>query len=131
MPISFITLGLLTSVVASMAYPDSSAPYLLSGILLSVSIYFYYTIIRVFVGLSYVRFGPADNLVGLWQTRSVEYVSLLALYSMGFTNTLYFTLPSVLMMTVIDVFASLVALNIISIEFPDDDRPNGEDDGDS
>lgn len=111
----------------SMGYPESSSPYALSGLLIGISIFFYYTVVKVFVGLSYVVAGTSENLTGVWQTRAIEYVALFALYSLEFYNILYFVLPSILMMTLIDIVVSLVQMGIISIEFPDDTQSNEED----
>lgn len=126
-PISYISLGLFTLTAMSMGYPESSSPYALSGLLIGISIFFYYTVVKVFVGLSYVVAGTSENLTGVWQTRAIEYVALFALYSLEFYNILYFVLPSILMMTLIDIVVSLVQMGIISIEFPDDTQSNEED----
>jgi len=104
---------------------NETAESILVGLFVCIAVWIYWTAINIFIGVKRLDFHDDVSLHKVWQSRVSEMIGMVSLYLTGHLSLFFFALPASIIILGVDSFATLLQLNILSM---DDDEVDEDED---
>jgi len=95
-----------------------------AGAMIALSCMFYILCFQLLVGMKHSILNLDIDMSDMWISRMIQISATIILHKAGYTATVYFILPWILINTVVDVISTLVVLKVLGMSKVED---KGED----